>query len=181
MGARVYKLSNDIESAVDVVSESSVKVDADKAKAVHGFALAPPLRPDTTKPARDLHKDLTDQVEARFVVDTIPDATLVAIFLNPGCFDFTFFDGDSQHLIKAKDLALSALLELALDIEKKTPSEPVTPPKTKPHSWKDIHHSKLTNTRTPLAKARAEFMEYYDTVTGDTKTYAAALDSPQNY
>ncbi|KAF9122064.1 hypothetical protein BG015_005662, partial [Linnemannia schmuckeri] len=112
MGARIYKLSNEIESAIDVVSGSSVKVDADKAKAVknhlldfqglselndvyellqptaalthslggskyptissvypkvHGYALAPPLRPQATKPTRDLHKDLTDQVVARFV------------------------------------------------------------------------------------------------------------------
>ncbi|KAG0282884.1 hypothetical protein BGZ96_012736 [Linnemannia gamsii] len=46
---------------------------------VHGYALAPPLEPNTTEPARDLHKKLTDQIKTRFVTTKIPEAILVAI------------------------------------------------------------------------------------------------------
>ncbi|KAF9536140.1 hypothetical protein EC957_012422, partial [Mortierella hygrophila] len=222
MGARVYKLASAIESAVKVVSESPVKVDADKAKAVmdrlldfqelselkdicdllepaailthslggstystissvfpkvHGYALAPPLKPNATKPTRDLHEKLRDQVKARFVVTKIPEAILVAMFLNPGCFSFPFFDGDSQFLIEAKNLALSAVLELAMEIEARTPSEPALP--TKKKSWKDIHSNKPNNT--PQSKARLEFTDYFDTITNDVDICASALDNPQEY
>ena len=145
---------------------------------VHGYALAPPLKKNATKPARDLHEKLTKQVETRFVVTKIPEAILVAMFLNPGCFSFSFFDGDSQFLTEAKNLALSALLELAMEIEARTPSVPAATP-TKKKSWRDVHNNKSNNT--PQSKARLEFSDYFNTITSDIHTYASALDNPQDY
>ncbi|KAG0249567.1 hypothetical protein BGZ95_007490, partial [Linnemannia exigua] len=43
----------------------------------------------------------------------MPDVTLVAMFLNPGCFDYEFFSRSSDFLAKARTLTQNALLTMA--------------------------------------------------------------------
>ncbi|KAF9079572.1 hypothetical protein BGX23_003689, partial [Mortierella sp. AD031] len=91
---RVHKLAAEIVDAVEVVSWSSIKIDADKARTAKNGLLnqqelrglkdihdvVPPLDPYTTEPARVLHAALMDQILARFLVDGIPDTTVIAMF-----------------------------------------------------------------------------------------------------
>lgn len=139
---------------------------------VHGYALAPPLKPCATNPVLDLHEDLTSQVETRFVVDAIPDATLVAMFFNPGCFDFPLFAVDSPFLIKAKDHAWAALLELAMEVEATTPATPIKAQ----HSWKDVFGA--ATKQTPRSRAQAELDMYFEMVIENPTAFAKALDTP---
>ncbi|KAF9082757.1 hypothetical protein BGX29_003636 [Mortierella sp. GBA35] len=94
LGARVHKLAAEIVDAVEVVSRSSIKIDADKARTAKNGLLnqqelrglkdihdvVPPLDLYTTEPARVLHAALMDQILARFLVDGIPDTTVIAMF-----------------------------------------------------------------------------------------------------
>ncbi|KAF9913881.1 hypothetical protein FBU30_002985, partial [Linnemannia zychae] len=142
---------------------------------IHGYALFPPITSCTTLPARELHTDLKNQVGARFDVDTIPDATLIAMFLNPGCFSFSIFDIDSQFLTKAKDLTRKALLELAQELDAETIAAPV-PDQA---SFRDIltRRSRSKNE----SKALAELDEYFASCVEESNLFDSALNVPQTF
>ncbi|KAG0361604.1 hypothetical protein BGX24_005320, partial [Mortierella sp. AD032] len=128
---------------------------------VHGYALAPPLKPCATKPALDLQEDLTSQVETRFVVDAIPDATLVAMFL--------ILDASIFH---SKDHAWAALLELAIEVEATTPATPIKAQR----SWKDVFGT--ANKQTPRSRAQAELDMYFEMAIENPTVFTKALDTP---
>ncbi|KAF9114343.1 hypothetical protein BGX30_006644, partial [Mortierella sp. GBA39] len=100
-------------------------------------------------------------------------ATLVAMFLNPGCFDFRLLGVDSPFLIKARDLVQTALLELSTEIEAATPAEPVRAQR----SWQDIVDS--STNKTPRSRAQDELSRYFKMVIEDPKSFVDALDAPQ--
>ncbi|KAG0196126.1 hypothetical protein BGX33_002051 [Mortierella sp. NVP41] len=92
---RVHKLAAEIVDAVEVVSWSSIKIDADKARtAKNGLLNQQELRGlkdvcNLLDPAaalthfvgaRVLYAALMDQILARFLVDGIPDTTVIAMF-----------------------------------------------------------------------------------------------------
>ncbi|OAQ31540.1 hypothetical protein K457DRAFT_17249 [Linnemannia elongata AG-77] len=190
MGAKVHKLSADIEGAVDTdicefleplaaltlpLGESNYPLISSLCPKVHGYTLTPPLKPHTTKLVTDLHVHLTNQVKARFVVEGTPDATLAAMFLNPGCFRCPLFNVDSLFLTRAKDLAWTALLELTKEIETATSVEPVKAPRSR----KDVVDS--TTKRTPKYKTEAKLDKYYMMVIEAPDTFANALDALQDF
>lgn len=80
----------------------------------HMLALFPALH--TTEPAKAMHKSLTKHVKARFFIDNIPNATLIAMYLNPGCYQYKFFGAESVHLTQAKALAQDALRLLVEEV-----------------------------------------------------------------
>lgn len=139
--------------------------------------LVPPLGPLVTETARALHQDLELQIKSRFPSSEIPNATLVAMFLNPGCFSTELFTAPSEYLDKAKGLTRRALLTLAreTDSQPASVSVPVPAPVVAGGAL-----ARLRNT-TYMYRAEQELARYAQTVFEDPAGFGDYLDTPHAF
>ncbi|KAF9080141.1 hypothetical protein BGX29_005599, partial [Mortierella sp. GBA35] len=116
---------------------------------------------------------------SRFPSSEIPDATLVAMFLNPGCFSTKLFTAAAPavYLNKAKGLTRKALMTLARETDSQAASVlvPVPAPIVAGNALARLRNS------TYMHKAESELLRYTAMVLLDPAGFDDYLDTPQAF
>jgi hypothetical protein len=164
-GNRVYKLIRSTETRT--LSSVYAKV----------YGLAPPLGPLVIEAARTLHGDLELQIKSRFPFSENPNATLVAMFLNPGCFCTQLFTEPSAYLEEAKGLTRRALLTLARETDGQPASVSVL------GSAPIVAGGALARLRstTYMYRAEQESTRYTQAIFEDPAAFGNFLDTPHAF
>ncbi|KAF9929142.1 hypothetical protein FBU30_001819 [Linnemannia zychae] len=136
----------------------------------------------TSEATKSLQKDLKSQIMLRFPYTDIPNAALIAMYLNPGYFNSGLFKTEPQYLSAAKDLTQKALLHLARDVDTQKILN-TQEPTAIPFHTSTVAGGALAKLRstTHVSMAHSEMVRYSELVSSDPSGLVCYLKTPEQF